>query len=118
MRISKWSAKRAAAVKRGKTGVETKAYWRRRGPIPDRPPERPEAGTLLGSLRWHGVTGVVKQLVVRQGKRANSIHIDGMNREIGWDELFKNLRGKLSMRKVDFEKSGSNRMPRCQLTSR
>lgn len=68
----------------------------------DGTPRRVIQGTLLGTLQWHGVDGQVKRLVVRQARRSNSIRLDGMDRDIGWDELFRKLRAKLSMRKVIF----------------
>lgn len=67
----------------------------------DGTPRRLHAKTLLGTLSWHGVDGSVRKLVVRQGRRANSILLDGMNRDIGWDFLFRDLRKKLSIRKVE-----------------
>jgi hypothetical protein len=63
-------------------------------------PRRLAAGVMLGVLQWHGVDGVVKRVVVRQGKRANSIRVSGMGRDIGWDRLFRKMRSRLSMRKV------------------
>ena len=69
----------------------------------DGEPRRVHEGTMLGTLQWHGVDGSVKRLVVRQARRQNSIHIDGMGRSLGWDELFRTMRAKLSMKKAEFQ---------------
>jgi hypothetical protein len=43
---------------------------------------------------------LVKRVIVRQAGRANSIRVDGMRREIGWDELLKTIRRVLSLKKA------------------
>lgn len=35
-------------------------------------------------------------MVIRQGRRKNLIRVDGMRRDIGYDELFQHMRTKLS----------------------
>jgi hypothetical protein len=59
-------------------------------------------GRFLGSLQWHGADGLVKRVIVRQAARSNSIRVDGMRREIGWDELLKTIRRVLSVKKALF----------------
>lgn len=63
-------------------------------------PRRLPFGQFLGNLQWHGVDGEVKRLRISQGKRANSIRVAGMGRDIGFDELFTKMRKVLSMKKV------------------
>ncbi len=104
---------RQRASERARRGWETRrakgtATWGAR----DIEPERIRAGELLGVLDWRGVDGGVKRLVVRQARRANSIRIDGMERAIGWDELFRNLRSKLAVSKKVNRTDGTDRTGR------
>jgi hypothetical protein len=75
-----------------------KARKRMAGPQPEREPARIAPGTLLGTLRWHGVDGSVTQCAIRQGKRANGIRIGAT--ECGWDTLLRRMRSKLSIKKL------------------
>ena len=69
------------------------------GPAPEPEPQRLPPGTYLGTLRWHAPDGSVRQVIVRQGARADQIQVDGMSRSIGWDALVRHLRAVLSQPK-------------------
>lgn len=59
-------------------------------------PDRLPAGTFLETITRHGADGSVRRMVIRQGRRKNLIRVDGMRRDIGYDELFQHMRTKLS----------------------
>jgi len=100
------------ASARSRRGWETK---RQRGTdtwgVREEEPRRLHAGVFLGSLQWHGIDGQVRRIRVRQGVRANSIRIDGMARDIGFDALFRKMRGSLSTRKVTSSPGSPNDLP-------
>ncbi len=69
------------------------------GPPPDFGPRKVPAGTFLGVLQWHGVSGEVKRITVRQGARANQIRVAGCRKDHGFDWLLRQLRGRLAVRR-------------------
>jgi hypothetical protein len=78
----------------------TRARKRQERPIPERPPQRLSEGEFLGTLQWQDMSGKVNRWTVRQGKRVDQIHVDGMREDHGWDYVLAKLRTKLSKKKL------------------
>lgn len=65
-------------------------------PEPDPRQFRLDQGELICSIRVQDRTGLVRQMVIRQGERKNQVRVDGMREDHGWDYITRRLRTKLS----------------------
>jgi hypothetical protein len=68
--------------------------------MPERPPKRLPEGEYLGTLQWQDMSGKVNRWTVRQGKRVDQIHVDGMREDHGWDYVLTKLRKRLSIKRL------------------
>lgn len=94
--LDKMAAMRAAKERKRLAGGPREEGPREEGP------RRVPVGELLGVLQWSAACGEVKRIVVRQGERANQIRVAGCRRDHGFDWLMRQLRGKLSVKRLRF----------------
>lgn len=96
------TGKRAAVLDKMAAMRAAKERKRLAGGPREEEPRRVPAGELLGVLQWAAACGEVKRIVVRQGERANQIRVAGCRRDHGFDWLMRQLRGKLSVKRLRF----------------